>query len=199
MPTNKNKKYKKKKTKSYLVSEDEATLHMDNLLDVCSELDLTVDYLSITERGKFATPRKELIRGVNMTEDDPKLVIVVRNPLDAAMMKNASIVFNKKFTGEALPEYLPIDVETCPKLIVCNGVVHTWDYAKSVSEWRTFFQHCITPEDWVCRICETPDIPATQVVSCRTCCKWLCKTCAEKMTVNKCPTCNGLGTLSCSG
>lgn len=187
------------KSESSLDKIDESMLHMDNLLEVCSELKLDVDYLSVRERGKFATPRKELIRSVNITEDDPSLVIIVRCPLEAAMMKNASIVFNKQHVREELPEYLPIDVDDSPKLLVCNGVVHTWNYAKSVSEWRTFFQHCITPEEWVCNICETPEIPVTQVVSCRVCCKWLCKTCAEKLTVNQCPMCQRMDTLSCFG
>lgn len=185
--TNK-KKNKGEKTKTI----DENMLHTDNLLEVCSELKLDVEYLSIIERGELATPRRELIRAFNRSEDDPSLVIIVRHPLEAAMMKNASIVYNKQYVGEELPEYLPIETDGSPKLLVCNGVVHTWDYVKSVSEWRTFFQYCFTPEDWVCRICETPDIPPTQTVSCGTCCKWLCKTCADKLTVSKCPTCEGI-------
>lgn len=52
---------------------------MDNLLEVCEEMGLEVDYLSLKERGAFAFPMKETIRAFNMSEDDPKTVTIVRD------------------------------------------------------------------------------------------------------------------------
>lgn len=157
--------------------------------------------LSLEERGKFATPMKETVRAFNRSEDDPKTVTIVLDKNDIMNMKMASTIYNRRMNGESVGYDTDEEDERTDDagLIFCNGVVHAWNYVKSKPEWRAFFEHCSQPEEWVCAICETPDVPATQVVSCRICCKWLCKTCAEKLTVNKCPMCNGKETLSCCG
>ena len=172
---------------------------MDNLLEVCEEMGLEVEYLSLKERGAFAFPMKETIRAFNMSEDDPKTVTIVRDKDVIANMKMSATLYNRRLYGESVLSAPEQDCEGVIGLLFCNGVVHSWDYAKSASEWRAFFQQCATTEDWLCKICETPDVPATQIVSCKICYKWLCKTCAEKLTVNKCPMCNSPNTLSCWG
>lgn len=163
---------------------------------------LEVEHLSLKERGAFANPMKETIRAFNRSEDYPKIVTIVLDKNDITNnMKMASTMYNRRLNGESVI-CDPDEEETMDDagLIFCNGVVHAWNYVKSKPEWRAFFQHCATTEEWVlCAICETPDVPATQVVSCRICCKWLCKTCAEKLTGNKCPMCNGMQTISCCG
>lgn len=169
---------------------------MDNLLEVCTEMGLKVEYLSLKERGAFATPMKEIIRAFNMSEDDPGTVTIVLDKDDISNMKMSATLHNRRHTGESVLR-APLEEENSADvgLIFCNGVVHTWDYVKSTAEWKSFFQHCAATEEWLCNICDTPDVLVTQVVSCRTCCKWLCKTCAEKLTVNKCPSCNSMRML----
>lgn len=175
---------------------------MDNLLEVCEEMGLDVDYLSLKERGELAScmPMKEAIRAFNLSEEFPNSVTIVLDKDEAAKLFNASQIINRRLCGEELPE-LPMteSPSTDLKLIFCNGVVCTWDESKSVSRWRDFFNHCLKEEDYVCRICNTSDIPITRFVSCRICYKWLCKTCAEKLTINQCPACRSFKTLSCAG
>ncbi len=174
---------------------------MENVVEVCEEMGLTIEYLSLKERGKFATPMKESIRAFNRSEDYPKTVTIVLDQDDINKMKMCTTIYNRRLNGES-PGYDADEVEDRTDdagLIFCNGVVHAWNYVKSKAEWRAFFNYCAETEDWVCTLCETAGVPATQVVSCRICCKWICKTCAEKLTANKCPMCNGNDTLSCCG
>lgn len=153
---------------------------MENVVEVCKEMGLEVEDLSLKERGKFAQPMKETVRAFNHSEDDPKTVTIVLDKNDVANMKMTSTIYNRRLNGESVGCDTDEEDERTDDagLIFCNGVVHAWNYVKSKPEWRAFFAHCLTTEEWVCAICETPDVPATQVVSCRVCCKWLCKTCA---------------------
>lgn len=170
---------------------------MDNLLEVCEEMGLEVDYsMSIKDRGAFSSPMKETIRAFNKSEDYPRSVTIVRDKEDIPRMKMSLKLYNMSIAGESVinppEEYDSEDIG----LIFCNGVVFSWDHVRSTAEWRSFFHHCTKEEEWLCVICETPEVPATEVVSCTTCYKWLCKTCVERLTVNKCPMCNSLDTLS---
>lgn len=83
---------------------------MDNKLEVCEEMGLEVDYLSLKELGEFAFPMKETIRAFNMSEDDPKTVTIeddpktvtiVRDKNDIANMKMSSILYNRQLHGES--------------------------------------------------------------------------------------------------
>lgn len=168
---------------------------MDNLLEVCEEMGLEVEYLSLKERGAFAFPMKETIRAFNMSEDDPKTVTIVRDKNDIANMKMSATLYNRRLYGERVLSAPEQDSENDIGLLFCNGVVHAWDHVKSDSEWRTFLEYCATTEEWLCTTCNTPDVPATQVVSCTECFHWLCRKCAVKLAVGKCPKCNKMGTL----
>lgn len=138
---------------------------------------------------------KETIRAFNMSEDYPKTVTIARDKNDIANMKMSAILYNRRLHGESVLSAPEQDSEGDIGLIFCSGVVHAWDYVKSASEWKTFFKYCATTEEWLCTTCNTPDVPATQVVSCTKCFHWLCKNCTEKLTVGKCPKCNKMGTL----
>lgn len=155
---------------------------------------LEVDYKTLKDCGPFTNPMKETIRTFNLSEDFPKTVTMVVDRQDIVSMRTAADLYNQNRTGERRPVY---DYSNCVGLVFCNGMVYACDQVISASEWRSFFRERSQEEDRVCAICDTPDIPVTQVVACRTCYKWICKNCAEKLTVNKCPRCIETNTISC--
>ena len=73
---------------------------MDNLLEVCEEMGLEVDYLNLKERGAFAFPMKGIIRAFNMSEYCSKTVTIVRVKDDVANMKMSSVLCNRQLHGE---------------------------------------------------------------------------------------------------
>lgn len=95
---------------------------IDDLLEVCEEMDLEVDYLSLKERGAFAFPMKETIRAFKMSEDDPKTVTIVRDKDDFA---NMNILYNRRLHGESVLSAPEQDCEGVNGLRFCNGVVHS--------------------------------------------------------------------------
>lgn len=115
---------------------------MENVVEVCKEMGLEVEDLSLKECGKFAHPMKETVRAFNRSEDDPKTVTIVLDKNDIANMKMASTIYNRRLNGESVGCDTDEEDERTDDagLIFCNGVVHAWTYVKSKPEWRAFLR-----------------------------------------------------------
>lgn len=162
---------------------------MENLLSVCSENNYTV----VNENLKTDDHMSETMNLFHESIKHPDRVTIISKQPDISYLKKYIDDYNSEVSG--VPS-IRKDYTKFMYMLIFNGTFFAWDGDDNIKKWRCFFSKFTDEKDF-CTICyETCNDDANNIVTCHTCYEWICNSCMNKLTVNKCPHCKSFDSLS---